>query len=394
MGFFAKELAPSYRRLVEAARTAAKATLTTGLGASMQILGPFGPLFAFRIGQPGVSLSPFEGAVVIVCAAAMQAAIVPITGKLLEYPGLILAFVFSVFAAVAYLLSNTRLFMPLALVTIATITTVYVGIFRPGSIGWASTYTFDGIFAGTLVMVALDTYIWPSSPEQRLLETIGADLENARKRFQLVSQRYLDSQSTPLPTTVIKSTLMPSLALLNSVEERLKPGPRRVATLLHAVLTSEEVYLGVERLAVLADEPVHYDLRKNHQQEIQSILELVDAAFAELIDRVFVGFPNAAEVLPRAAELDSEIQNLSQLRARSFNQAGSMTPEAWNFVGFLDALQEIAGLLDPREHPHAEADTEVIERDLSVETPPLVDPARLRFGIKLGAAITLAYWSD
>jgi uncharacterized membrane protein (UPF0136 family) len=54
---------------------------------------------------------------------------------LLEYLGLILAFVFSVFVAIAYLLSNTRLFMPLALVTISTITTVYVGIFRPGSIG-------------------------------------------------------------------------------------------------------------------------------------------------------------------------------------------------------------------------------------------------------------------
>ena len=94
MGFFAKELAPSHRRVVEATRTAVKATLTTGLAASMQIAGPFGPLFAFRIGQPGVSLGLFEGAVVIVCAAAMQAAIVPITGKLLNYPGLILAFVF------------------------------------------------------------------------------------------------------------------------------------------------------------------------------------------------------------------------------------------------------------------------------------------------------------
>jgi uncharacterized membrane protein YccC len=390
VGFFVKELAPSYWRVEEAARTAAKATITTGLAASMQILGPFGPLFAFRIGQPGVSLSLFEGAVVIVCAAAMQAAIVPITGRLLDYPGLILAFVFTVFAAVAYLLSNTRLFMPLALVTIATITTAYVGIFRPGSIGWGSTYTFDGILAATLVMVALDTYIWPSSPEQRLLEIIGADLENARKRFQLASQHYLDPQSTPLAAAVIKSTLMPSLALLNSVEQRLKPGSHRVATLLHAVMTSEEVYLGVERLAVLADEPVPYDLRKNHQQEIESVLELVDAAFAELIDRVLAGLPNAAEVLPRAAELDSQIQNLRELRARtSSSQAGSITPETWNFVGFLDALQEIASLLDPRERPHGEAVAEAIERDIPVETPPPVDPARLRFSIKLGAAITL-----
>ena len=105
---------PSRRRIIEAARNATKSTLTAGLAASMQILGPFGPLFAFRIGQPGISLGLFEGAVTIVCAAAMQAAIVPITGKFLDYPGLILAFLFVVFATIAYLLSNTRLFLPLA----------------------------------------------------------------------------------------------------------------------------------------------------------------------------------------------------------------------------------------------------------------------------------------
>src|SRR5215472_8390621 len=131
--FFARELAPSHRRIVEAARNATKATLTTGLAAIMQTIGPFGPLFAFRIGQPGISLGLFEGAVTITCAAAMQAAIVPITGKLLDYPGLILAFLFAVFAAIGYLLSNTRLFLPLGLVAIGTITTVYLGIFEPGA---------------------------------------------------------------------------------------------------------------------------------------------------------------------------------------------------------------------------------------------------------------------
>jgi hypothetical protein len=67
----------------------------------------------------------------ITCAAAMQAATVPITGKLLDYPGLIMAFLFIVFAAIAYLLSNTRLFLILALVAVRTITAVYVGIFEP-----------------------------------------------------------------------------------------------------------------------------------------------------------------------------------------------------------------------------------------------------------------------
>ena len=128
----------------------------------------------------------------IAFAAAMQAAIVPITGKLLDYPGLMLAFLFVVFAAVAYLLSNTRLFLILALVAVGTITTVYVGIFEPGQIGWGSTYTFDGILVATLVMVAFDTLIWPSPPEPRLFESIAADLERSRARFELLGRRYLD----------------------------------------------------------------------------------------------------------------------------------------------------------------------------------------------------------
>jgi len=78
--FFARELAPTPRRITEAARTAIKATLTTGLSAIMQIAGPFGPLFAFRIGQPGISFGLFEGAITIIFAAVIQAAIVRITG--------------------------------------------------------------------------------------------------------------------------------------------------------------------------------------------------------------------------------------------------------------------------------------------------------------------------
>ena len=226
--FFARELAPSRRRILEAARNATKATLTTGLAATMQILGPFGPLFAFRIGQPGISLGLFEGAVTITCAAAMQAAIVPITGKLLDSPGLILAFLFVVFAMIAYLLSNTRLFLLLALVAVGTITTVYVGIFEPGQIGWGSTYTFDGILVATLVMVAIDTSIWPSSPEPRLLESIAADLARTRSRFELVGRRYLDPFSAPRPAPLAKSRLTPNLVLLKSVEEHTKPTPQRV----------------------------------------------------------------------------------------------------------------------------------------------------------------------
>jgi hypothetical protein len=69
--------------------------------------------------------------ITIAFVAAMQAAIVPITRNLLDYPGLIMAFLFLVFATIGYLISNTRLFLIFALVAVGTITTVYVGIFEP-----------------------------------------------------------------------------------------------------------------------------------------------------------------------------------------------------------------------------------------------------------------------
>jgi len=388
--FFVRELAPSHRRIVEAARNATKATLTTALATIMQTIGPFGPLFAFRIGQPGISLGLFEGAVTITCAAAMQAAIVPITGKLLDYPGLILAFLFAVFAAIAYLLSNTRLFLPLALVAIGTITTVYVGIFEPGAIGWGSTYTFDGILLATIVMVALDTLIWPSPPEPKLLESIAADLSLSRKRFAAVGRRYLDPFSPLLPAPIAKSRLAPSLVLLNSVEERMKPTPERLATLLAAIMTSEHVYLEVERLAVLADEPVSDEVRQKHKKEIESSLRVLDAALAGQIDSILAGLSDMEESKQWASDLRATIQHLSELSARSLFAADeSATPETLNFLGFVGGLEAIANLLEPRERPPSPTASEATEADNRLEAAPLVDRARLRFSIKLGATIIL-----
>ncbi len=310
--FLARELAPSPRRVTEAARNAAKSTVTTGLATAMQVLGPFGPLFAYRIGQPGISLGIFEGAVTIAIAAAMQAAIVPITGKILDYPGLIMVFLFVVFAAIAYFSANTRLFMLFALTAVGTISTVYVAIFEPGQIGWGSTYTFDGILVATLVLVLFDTLIWPSPPEPRLLESIAADFDRTRSRLQLVGQRYLDPLADPLPAPRVKSTLAPNLTLLNSVKEYMKPAPSHLAALLDAVMTAEHVYLEVERLAVLADEPVSDAIRQHHRETIQAAIQVLDSALAQRAENVLAGLPGGESSSQLAADLQLTIQHLER----------------------------------------------------------------------------------
>ena len=371
VGFLTRELAPTHRRFIEATRTALKATLTAGIGANLQILGPFGPLFAFRLGQPGISFGLFEGGLTIVAAAAMQAAVVPITGKLLDYPGLIMAFLFIVFAAIAYLLSNTRLFLILALVAIGTISTVYVGIFEPGQIGWGSTYTFDGILAATLVMVAIDSWIWPSPAEPKLLESVALDLERSRRRLAVVGRHYLDPAAAPLPATQIASRLAPHLALLKSIEGRTTPP--RFALLLNGVTTSERVFLEVERLAVLADEPLPIELRERQGKRLESALEDIDAALARRSGELLAGLPDPAAPAPPGPDL---------------RYAGEpAVPAASNLAGFLDALSVIENMLEPAPIPTVTATPSAAE---DFDKPHhSIDPDRFRFSMKLAATIVL-----
>lgn len=388
LAFLGRELAPSRRRVIEAARNAVKSTVTTGLATIFQTVGPFGPLFAFRIGQPGISFGWFEGALTIACAAVMQAAIVPITGELLDYPGLIMAFVFVLFTAVGYLLSaKPQLFLILALVVIGTITTVYMGIFEPGKIGWGSTYTFDGILLATLVMVAIDTSIWPSPLEPRLFESLAKDFERTRGRLALVGQRYFAPGAASLPPPQVISTLGPNLALLASIKEHAKPAPQRLAILINSVLGVERIHFEVEHLATLADEPTVIEIRQRHHEKIQAALSALDEALAKRAAGFLAGLPDSsAETI---SALPGTIRHLNDLKAQiplAIDElAGS---EPMNLLGFLGGLETIASLLEPREQrldsPTGEAATED-----DYEPRPFIDSAALMFSIKLGAAITL-----
>jgi len=356
----------------------------------MQIIGPFGSLFAFRIGQPGISFGLFEGALTIACAAVMQAAIVPITGQLLDYPGLIMAFLFIVFAVIAYFLSNTRLFLIFALVAVGTISTVYVAIFEPDLIGWGSAYTFDGILVATLVMVAFDTLIWPSPPEPRLLESLAADFERIRRRFELIGKRFLDPFAAPIPAPELTSMLSRNLALLKPVKEQMNPAPRRLAVLLDTVMTAERTYLEVERLAVLADEPVSDQIRQNQRQQIEAALQAVNQAFAERTSDILAGFNQVLDSAKCVSDLQTAIQRTRESGTQAVPAGDLYTPsEVSNVIGFVGGLETIGNLLETRGQPLVSTTAESSGAEAEVEPRPFFDPAAFRFAVKLGAAITL-----
>jgi uncharacterized membrane protein YccC len=165
----------------------------------------------------------------------------------------------------------------------------------------------------------------------------------------------------------------------------MKPTPQRLAALLDLVMTTEHVYLEVERLAVLADEPISDELRQQHGTDIESALKVLDSAFAEQINHVLAGLPAIEERAQRVPDLSVMIHHLSALSVQTSSVADeSATPETLNFVGFVRGLEAIANLLEPREHPLAHASAEPIEVDNDLEPRPFIDPAKLRFSIKLG----------
>ncbi len=160
--------------------------------------------------------------------------------------------------------------------------------------------------------------------------------------------------------------------------------------MLQAVVTAEHVYLEIERLAVLADEPASDELRQSHRETIGNALGVVDAAFAEQIDRTLAGLSDIEETARRTADLREMIRHLGQLSAQSLSTTDRpITPAGVYFLGFLDGLEAVGSLLEPREPQPETAPLGASEADGGIEASLFIDAARLRFGIKLGATITL-----
>ncbi len=238
-------------------------------------------------------------------------------------------------------------------------------------------------------MVAFDTLIWPSPPEPRLFESVAADLERSRGRLADVGQRYLDPLAAPLPAPHITSMLARNLMLLKSVEEQMKHTPQHLAALVDTVMTSEHVYLEVERLAVLADEPVSDDIRQNHREEIESAFQALDHALAERAQDVLAGLLSPRESA-EWIDLRGTIQNLTDLTARTSPASDEIAPSGRsNALGFLGGLQAILDLLDSQERPLGSTSAETTDAETDLEPRPFIDPVAFRFSIKLATAITL-----
>jgi uncharacterized membrane protein YccC len=78
------------------------------------------------------------------------------------------------------------------------------------------------------------------------------------------------------------------------------------------------------------------------------------------------------------------------LSEQALQASDQFTPsELSNFLGFIGGLETIGNLLDSLERPLDSVTAELTDVETDFEPRPFFDPAAFRFGIKLGAAITL-----
>ena len=90
-------------------------------------------------------------------------------------------------------------------------------------------------------------------------------------------------------------------------------------------MTTEHAYLELERLAVLADEPVRGEFAKNHREEIEFALQALDRAFAQSAEEILAGIPGGLG----SAEWISELRVANQrLRRYHEPQASQVTHQS------------------------------------------------------------------
>ena len=116
-------------------------------------------------------------------------------------------------------------------------------------------------------------------------------------------------------------------------------------------MTAEHVYLEVERLAVLADEPVSDEVRHAIGKKLSRDSGPRQGARGKSRE-YFCGPPRPRKFVRLAADLQLTIQHLGELSAQILRANDQSTAtEIANLLEFIGGLKAIADLLEPRERP-------------------------------------------
>jgi uncharacterized membrane protein YccC len=366
--------------------------LGAGLMAAMHIDSELGIYLLWSIvSAPAAMMLPATGAMLIAITGIGLAASVPLAGALVEAPWLLVTFFAIAAAASTYLLSDAQLTNGWRMVQILVLSSFWVVVFDAKGFGWSVAYAFSAALVGFSFIMLFDNVLWPDPAERHLLRLLTASAEKTRKRLAAVGRAYLEPAGVSvLPRPLLEGAMSAHLALLARAD-REHLSPLRHARLLAAVSVSERMRLEVERLLTIAREPLPHRIREMFKPQLQAILDAIDAAL--VIDEGLLagGLDQAEETMPDAA---GPVYSMLEVYNR---RVGELHPqfivdappeELSNLSAFVLGLQRIARLFIHTPIPLAAAPRKAALPDSSSAGS---DPARVRYCLKLAAAIALAF---
>jgi uncharacterized membrane protein YccC len=368
--------------------------LGAGLMAAMHIDSALGVYLLWSIvSAPAAMMLPAAGVMLIAVTGIALAVSVPLAGVLVEAPWMLVAF-FAIAAALStYLLSDAQLTNGWRMVQIFFLSSFWVVVFDPHGFGWSVAYAFSAALAGFSFIMLFDNVLWPDPAERRLLRLLAASAEAIRKRLAAVGRAYLEpAGAAPLPRPWIHGAMSAHLVLLSRAD-RENLSPRRHARLLAAVSVSERMRLEVERMLWIAREPLPHQVRDLFKPQLLAVLDAIDAAL--VMEQRLLGseLEQAEDALPDTAGpiysmLEVYNRRVGELHPQFIIDARS--DEVSNLSAFVLGLQRIARLFIHTPIPLAATARKAAQPNSSA-AGSRIDAARVRYCLKLAAAVALAF---
>ncbi len=368
--------------------------LGAGLMAAMHIDSELGVYLLWSIvSAPAAMMLPATGITLIIATGIGLAVSVPLAGVLVEAPWMLVVFFAIAAAGFTYLLSDAQLTNGWRMVQIFFLSSFWIVVFDPQGFGWSVAYNFSAALVGFSFIMLFDNVLWPDPAERRLLHMLAASAEAIRKRLAAVGRAYLEpAGAAPLPQPSLHGAMSAHLALLSRAG-RENLSPRRHARLLAAVSVSERMRLEVERLLTIAREPLPHQVREQFKPQLQAVLDAIDAALVMEQRLLATELEQAEDAMPDTAGpiysmLEAYNRRVGELHPQFISDARS--DEVSNLSAFVLGLQRIARLFIHTPIPLA-ATARRAARHQSSPAVSSFDPARVRYCLKLAAALALAF---
>jgi uncharacterized membrane protein YccC len=406
-----EELRPRPGRIRTSVRMAFIAAIGIALMAALHIDSALGPVTLWVALYASSSLmTPSEGLSMIVVYAVTLIGSVFLAGVLVDAPWLLLAFFGLATALIFYALNKQGLVGAWFNVLVGFLDTFYLCVFDPQNFGWSVAYTFSGIAVAIGVLVAFDMVLWPDPAERKLLRSLADTLDRQCDRLAEIGRAYVDPlAATVLPQPAVLSILPVHLPLLERARRELK-NPEREAILLAAVTTTERLHGEIERLLAIARENVPRDIRARLRPEMEAVLQAIAAAMREQAHQAATGLRLSNGSTPDRSrgqtpdrgrgqayeELSTSIgSSLDRLQAQVDLVLKQLPPAdaaaMLNVAAFDQGLRKIGRRL--LNLPLGDVHGLVFPKETRLATTGSggVDPALVRYSIKLGLAATLGY---